>query len=101
MVKSWTAEERAALRDGVPRLALRTPFRNGTVRDLALETLKIAHEGLTNRNREDGLGLDETKFLHPLFTIAESDFTPAEDLLAAYAGRWNGNVYPVFREFAY
>ncbi|MDZ3837791.1 MAG: glutamate--cysteine ligase [Rhodospirillales bacterium] len=101
MVKSWSAEEMAAIREGVPRLALRTPFRNGTVRDLALETLRIAHEGLSNRRREDGVGLDETKFLHPLFTIAESDFTPAEDLLAAYAGRWNESVDPVFREFAY
>ncbi len=101
MVKSWSEEERAAIRGGVPRLALRTPFRNGTVRDLALETLRIAHEGLSNRKREDGVGLDETKFLHPLFTIAESDFTPAEDLLAAYSGRWNESVDPVFREFAY
>ncbi|MGZ9034704.1 MAG: glutamate--cysteine ligase, partial [Rhodospirillales bacterium] len=99
--KSWSAEERAAIRDGVPRMALRTPFRNGTVRDLALETLRIAHEGLSNRRREDGVGLDETKFLHPLFTIAESDFTPAEDLLAAYTGRWNESVDAVFRELAY
>lgn len=101
LVRSWTAEERAALRDGVPRLALNTPFRNGTVRDLALETLRIAHEGLSRRRLEDGVGVDETKFLHPLFTIAEANFTPAEDLLAAYAGRWNGSVDPIFREYAY
>ena len=101
LVRSWTAEERTALRDGVPRLALKTPFRNGTVRDLALETLRIAHEGLSRRGLDDGTGVDETRFLHPLFTIAEANFTPAEDLLAAYAGRWNGSVDPIFREYAY
>jgi glutamate--cysteine ligase len=101
LVQSWTAEERAAMREDVPRLALRTPFRNGTVRDVALEALRIAHEGLSRRRMEDGAGVDETKFLHPLFTIAEADFTPAEDLLAAYAGRWSGSVEPIFREYAY
>lgn len=101
LVKDWTEEERTDLRDGVPTLGLRTPFRRGTVRDVALETLRIAHEGLSNRRMEDGVGLDETKFLHPLFTIAEANFTPAEDLLAAYAGRWDGNVEPIFREYAY
>ncbi len=101
LVKDWTEEERRGLRDGVPKLGLRTPFRHGTVRDVALEALRIAHDGLSNRRMEDGVGLDETKFLHPLFTIAEANFTPAEDLLAAYAGRWGGSVDPIFREYAY
>lgn len=35
LIEDWTHEEREYLRDEVPRSALRTPFRGGTVQDLA------------------------------------------------------------------
>ena len=101
LVKDWTTEERDYLRNHVPRLGLKTSFRGGTVRDIALAALAISREGLCQRGMEDGVGLDETKFLNPLFRIAESNFTAAEELLAAYANRWNGEIDPLFREFAY
>jgi len=101
LIKDWTREEIAVMQSDVARLALKAPFRTGTVRDLALRALQISRDGLCRRRIEDGVGLDETKFLNPLFRIAESNFTPAEDLLAAYGGRWNGSVDPVFREYAY
>jgi len=101
LIKDWTPEEIAVMQSDVSRLALKAPFRTGTVRDLALLCLEISREGLRRRRIEDGVGLDETKFLNPLFRIAESNFTPAEDLLAAYGGRWNGSVDPVFKEYAY
>ena len=101
LVKDWTAEEHEALRNDVPRLALNTPFRQGTVGDIALEVLGIAREGLTRRAVLDGSGMNEASFLNPLFRIAESGVTPAEELLAAYEGRWQGSVDPIFTELAY
>ena len=101
LVKNWTHEEHVQLRDNVPRQALATPFRNGTLNDIALDALDIAHDGLARRKRLDGVGLDETPFLNPLHRIAESGLTPAEDLLAAYERRWKGNIDPVFTEYAY
>lgn len=101
LVKNWTFEEMKIMRDEVPKTALNTPFRKGTVGNLALDVLEIAHEGLTRRARLDGLGLDETHFLKPLFQIAQAGYTPAEDLLRAYEGRWHGSVDPVFKEYAY
>lgn len=101
LVKNWTPAEHAALREEVPRLALNTPFKNGKVGDTALETLKIAHEGLRRRARLNDIGLDETHFLKPLFRIAETGITPAEELLAAYGQRWQKNVDPAFIEYAY
>ncbi|MBK8173878.1 MAG: glutamate--cysteine ligase [Rhodospirillales bacterium] len=101
LVKDWTGEEREEMRAMVPRTALKTPFRNITVRDIALEALEIAHRGLCRRAIDDGLGRNETQFLAPLFRIAEANFTSAEDLLCAYNRRWNGSVDPIFREFAY
>ncbi len=101
MVHDWTEEERANLRGEVPKWALNTPFRATTVGDLALDILEIAHEGLRRRARLDGVGMDESHFLNPLFQIAESGLTPAEELLAAYERRWQKNVDQVFKEYAY
>jgi glutamate--cysteine ligase len=101
LVRDWTAEERANLQRTVPQLALKAPFRAGTVADIALRMLEIARAGLCRRAIDDGAGLNEAVFLNPLFVIAESRFTPAEDLIAAYSGRWNGSVDPIFREYAY
>ena len=41
MVKDWTAPERQALRDAVPKLALHAPFRGGIVNDLARQALAL------------------------------------------------------------
>jgi glutamate--cysteine ligase len=101
LVRDWTADEREQMRAAVPRSALETPFRNVTIRDIALEALRISHQGLTRRGIDDGVGRDETQYLAPLFQIAEANFTPAEDLLCAYHRRWDACVDPVFREYAY
>ncbi|MCW2248416.1 glutamate--cysteine ligase [Azospirillum fermentarium] len=101
LVKDWTGEERASLRAGVPRHALRTPFRNGTVQDVAREVLAIARDGLARRARNDNWGDDETHFLDTLFAIAESGQTPADELLERFHGEWAGSVDPVFRDYAY
>ena len=101
LVRDWSAEERASLRANVPQQALSAPFRSGTVRDVALAALAIAHQGLKRRGRDDGLGRDETRFLNPLFRIAEANLTPAEELLCAYRRRWQDSVDPVFAEYAY
>ena len=101
LVKDWSIEEMTILRNEVPRTALKTPFRNHTVREVALETLLIARKGLKNRARIDAAGMDETHFLKPMNRIAESGFTPAEELLSAYEHRWEKSVDPVFQEYAY
>ena len=101
LCKDWTEEERDALRRGVPKTALATPFRNTDVRGLAGRVLEIAEAGLKARAENDLFGGDESHFLNTLKYIVESGRTPAEDLLALYHGRWGGSVDPVFDEFAY
>jgi len=101
LVKDFSMVERNALRDGVPKHALKLPFRNGTVRELALEALKIAGQGLARRNRLNMSGASEAVFLEPLIEFAMANETPAERKLALFHGPWQGSVDPVFREFAY
>ena len=101
LVKDFDLQEREAMRSAVPRTALKTPFRDGTVRELALEALKIAGHGLRRRARLNSNGADEAMFIEPLVEFAQAGICPAERKLELYHGRWNQSVDPAFREFAY
>ncbi|WP_132998789.1 glutamate--cysteine ligase [Luteimonas arsenica] len=101
LVKDFSLEERHALRDGVPKQALKLPFRDGTVRDLALRALEISAAGLARRDRRNDQDQDERHFLAPLIEFAQANETPAERKLALYHGEWGGDIDRVFREFAY
>lgn len=101
LVKDFSLAERHALRDGVPKHALKLPFRGGTVRDLAARAVEISIAGLQRRARRNADGQDESGFLDVLREIVDSGLTPAERKLALFHGRWNGSVDPVFAEFAY
>ena len=93
--------ERHALRDGVPKHALKLPFRGANVGELALEALKISAHGLQRRARKNRNGADESIFLTPLIEFAEANETAAERKLALFHGRWNGDIDHVCREYAY
>jgi glutamate--cysteine ligase len=101
LVADWTEEEREAMRREVPRLGLETPHRSRTLRDIALEVLEMAREGLHRRARRDLCGEDETHHLDPLFAIAGGGRTPAEELVNDYQTRWGGRIEPVYTEHAY
>jgi glutamate--cysteine ligase len=101
LVKDWTPEEHATLRAEVPRRALATPFRGAPLGELAGRVLEIAEAGLEARRCRHWDGLDEVHYLNELKEAVASGLTPAEQKLQAFHGRWNGNIDPVFREFAY
>jgi glutamate--cysteine ligase len=101
LVKDWSLEERAALRANVPRLGLKASFRKGTVQDIARESLKIARDGLDRRAHRDSYGRTESIFLETLDRSAESGLTPADEMLADFAGRYGGDIDEVYRDHAY
>ena len=101
LVKDVSMAERNALRDGVPKQAMKTPFRGGTLRDIAREALKISVAGLKRRARLNAIGADESIFLTPLIEMVDANETAAERKLALFHGEWQGNIDHVFREFAY
>jgi glutamate--cysteine ligase len=101
LVADWTQEERDRLRAETPRLGLKTPFRHGTVRDVAVAVVDIARAGLRRRKRLDSAGQDESHFLETLTEIAASGRTPAEQLLEDYETRWHRRIDPVFAQEAY
>ena len=100
LIKGWTVDERQSLRDEVPRLALQTPFRDGTLRDVALLVLEIAEQGLKSRGYANAAGDDERIFLSPLQEIAHSGMTVADRYLESFNGAWQGRIERVFAEAA-
>ena len=101
LVKDFTLEERHALRDGVPRHGFKLPFRAATMRELAIESLKISEAGLNRRARLNRCGASEAVHLEPLIEMALANQTAADRKLELFHGEWNGSVDPLFREFAY
>ncbi len=101
LVKDWTEEEREALRNGVPKSALATPFRNTTVQHVAREVLAIARRGLEARCRLNAIGQDETIYLDHVDEVAHSGRTLADRLLERYHGAWRGEIDHVFEEYAF
>ncbi len=99
LVKGWTMEERERLRGEVPRLALATRSPDGgTLQDLGREVLKIAHSGLKARARLNASGDNETGYLETLDEIVASGKVPAQRLLDAYNGEWNGDISRVYEQ---
>jgi glutamate--cysteine ligase len=102
LVKDWTIDERQALRDAVPKLALNAPIAGGgKLRDIAGQVLDIAGAGLSARARFNRAGDNETGFLDPLREIVRSGKVPAEVLLERYNGVWNGDVSKVYDEASF
>lgn len=99
LVKHWTLEERQALRDAVPKLALNAPVPGGGIlRDIAGEVLDIAGAGLAARARLNHAGDNETGFLDPLREFVRTGKVPAQILLDRFNGDWEGDIKRVYEE---
>lgn len=101
LIKTWTDEERDALRNGVPAGALATPFRSSTVREVARRVLAISAAGLRARRVLNAKSQDESIYIAPLETMVATGRTFADELLELYHGRWKGSTDPIFAEFAF
>lgn len=101
IARDWSMEERLKLREEVPRLGFQASIRGRTVREIALEVIELAHQGLSARARLNSAGDNETGFLAPLQDVAERGETPAERKLKLYHGDWKESVDPIFFECSY
>ncbi|PSS04172.1 Glutamate--cysteine ligase [Actinidia chinensis var. chinensis] len=95
LIADWTPEERQMLRNKVPKSGLKTPFRDGLLRHVAEDVVKLAKDGLERR------GFKETGFLNEVTEVVRTGITPAEKLLDMYHEKWGQSVDPVFEELLY
>ncbi len=101
LVKDWTEEERQTMRNGVPRRGLRMPFRDGTLFEIARQTVDIAHAGLKARANLNWEGADESVYLSPIENTLTLCKPRARRLLDLYHGAWSGDIARVFTDAAY
>ena len=99
--KRWTAHERQALRDDVPKFGFKSRIGERYLFEIAKDCLKLAHAGLRRRNLTDHVGRDETRYLEPLDEILATGKTPAEQMLDKFNGVWGGSVEPAYDEYAF
>ncbi len=98
LVRDLTHADAVAMRTSVPRRGLATPFRGGTLRDLARDVVAIARDGLRARDQRDKSGNDESIHLAPLLEIAAGGPVPAEYWLERNRSVWRGDVRNIFAE---
>jgi glutamate--cysteine ligase len=91
-VQTWTFDERSQLESNVVKHGFETPFRTGTVRDLALWMLDLSRHGLERRNFRNNEDSDESQYLLPLQKAAEAGRTFAEELMRRYSGEWQADI---------
>ena len=101
LCKGWAVDDHERLRADVTRLGLKTQVGGRSARDVAVDMVAIARQGLKNRANLSGGMVDETGYLADLEEIADSGITPAERLLDLYNGAWGGRIDPVFEALAY
>jgi len=101
LCKSWTPEQREQLRRDAPRLGLKAEIAGRSARDIAVDILAIAREGLKRRARIGASLTDERGYLAELEEIADSGITPAERWLELYHGAWNEDLASIYEAAAY
>ncbi|MBW8303996.1 MAG: glutamate--cysteine ligase [Brevundimonas sp.] len=101
LVKDWDIADHERLRRDVTRLGLKAEVAGRSVREVAVDLVAIARQGLKNRARFSGGMVDERGYLSELEDIADSGVTPADRLLELYHGDWQGDVSRIYRDFAY
>lgn len=100
LVKGWSADERQALRDAVPREGLAAAIGGRPLIEIAAEVVELSRAGLARRALTNGAGQDETRFLAPLHAILERRQNLAQVLEGRYRDAWQGKVEPVMTEMA-
>ena len=101
LTRDWRYDDVMHMRGTVPTLALKTPWREGTLLDVAREAVKISRAGLVKRGKLNADGFDETVFLAPLEEVVARGTTMAEQMLSEYSSAWGRSVEPAFLQYAY
>lgn len=101
LCKGWDIQDHERLRRDVTRLGLKAEVAGRSVRDVAVDMVAIARQGLKSRARFSGGMVDERGYLAELEDIADSGVTPAERLLDLFHGEWDRDISRLYRDFAY
>ena len=95
LVKSWSREDREALRLDAARIGLKAEAAGRSLQAVAQDVLAIADKALAAR------GQGEERYLASLHALADSGLTNADRMLERFHGAWAGDVRHAYPEEAY
>lgn len=101
IVKRWSFPERLATIDSACKFGLDARAGGIRLRDLALELLMIAMEGLGRQHALNERGDDESIYLLRLLDQVRSGHTQASLAIERWKGRWNYDVHRLVEGCAY
>ncbi len=101
LTAGWSYEDVLALRNSVPQKGIRAMIGGRDLIEIGRDVIEISRQGLKARARLNVSGQDESLFLAPLDEVIAKKSTLADDMLALYQGRWQGNIDKVFEDYQY
>jgi glutamate--cysteine ligase len=101
LVKTWTTEQHQTLRNDVPAKGLSASIAGRSLQSIAVEVLRLASLGLTNRGQYNHKRQSESVYLDTLLDVASRGKTEADRLLDLYNGTWNRDINRVFSHTSY
>ena len=101
LCREWSYDAVARAHVDVAKNGFKTTLGGRSILDIAADAVRIAQGGLQRRAVAGNHDADERGYLTTLEQLVKAGRTPAEELLDAYATRWDGNVDPLFEEYAY
>ena len=104
LCRDWTAEERDQLRHDAGKYGLRAEIRGRPLaRASPATSSRSPTAGLRARARPGAGGMiaDETHFLNALHEIVAAGQTPADEMLARFAGAWDGDLSRIYADYSY
>jgi glutamate--cysteine ligase len=93
LVKRWSFAERIFLADAACKMGLSARVGRTAFRDLALELVNVAAQGLVRQHKLNDRGDDESVYLMRLLDQVRSGHTQADLVIERWKGRWNYDVH--------
>ncbi|MEM9967464.1 MAG: glutamate--cysteine ligase [Pseudomonadota bacterium] len=103
LVKTWTADQRDALRVAASVSGMQAEVMGIKMLELAREVLALSEAGLKARARPGAGGMvpDESHFLNALRDTVDTGMSPADELLDAYHTNWGHDLSRIYAECSY
>jgi glutamate--cysteine ligase len=84
IVKAWSAEDRAQLHKDVLKMGLKARVGRQSVAEIAHALVTLSQQGLRRRAFRVNDGMDESRYLEPLFDITDGKKNRADELLELF-----------------
>ena len=87
LIKDWSLDEHSYLRENVPKMGLQTPFRDGTLQDVALKVRSVQHAPPMHSLSQRRLISDTCHRAGSVITVEDAALTPTAEGVQQRCGK--------------